>query len=99
MCLKIDFVRGGGVAHRFPFADFSHTPDGCPSDRVMDEGHHRRYNVVQKLARLRGVEPPAFGLASRCSVGYPRVPVEGASRLASPLSYRRAGTPQLTRLV
>ena len=61
--------------------------------RIISPGHYRScYPAVEKLARLRGVEPPVFGLADRCSVGYPRVPCEGASRLASPLSYRRAGS-------
>ena len=52
----------------------------------------------KKLVRRMGIEPTAFGLAGRRSIGYPRVPVEGASRLASPLSYRRTGTKHTTPL-
>ena len=50
------------MAHRFPFADFSHTPDGCPSDRVMDEGHRRCKTLVQVLVRRAGIEPATFPL-------------------------------------
>ena len=46
------------MAHRFPFADFSHTPDGCPSDRVMDEGHRRCETLIQSTDGPEGTRTP-----------------------------------------
>ncbi len=56
MCAEIEFVRGGGVALRFPFAEFSQVLAGRPSDRVIDEGHHRSKILVQSTGGPGGTQ-------------------------------------------
>jgi hypothetical protein len=52
------------VAHRFPFADFSQVQTGCPSDRVMDEGH-RRCNFVQSADAPEGDRTPDLPVSNQ----------------------------------
>lgn len=53
------------MALRFPFAEFSHTPDGCPSDRVMDEGHSRRNKLRTNTGGAGGISTHVLPLNRR----------------------------------
>ncbi len=53
------------MALRFPFAEFSHSRDGCLSDRVMDQRHHRCEILVQSTGGPGGNRTHDLPIQSR----------------------------------